>query len=142
MPPWIARWLSAGFITTIVVGFVVALVGCASVRALTPVAVSDIHSVAGRWAGKVYSSRDVKPESVELVIQEDGSYHIESREIHGASHGRGKIMLREGRLILQGEDSSRGIATLHTSSDGHRFLNVEATTSDNRMLSVELTPSR
>ena len=90
----------------------------------------------------MYRSSNVPPESVELTIREDGSFHIESRERIGASHGRGKIVIRDGRLILQGEDASRGVGTLHASSEGSRVLYIEATLSDNSMVSAQLSPTR
>jgi hypothetical protein len=127
------------------VGFAVSLVGCASLGPVKPVAVSDIKSVAGQWSGKMYGLRaDATPHEVELTIREDGTYHLELHEtIAAAGHGRGKIVIREGRLIMQGEgDSSHGVGTLHMGSDGRRALSIEATLSDNSLVSAQLTPRR
>src|SRR5215475_1377203 len=118
-------WL---LLTATVVGFAASVLGCASAGPLTPVAVSDIKSVAGTWRGVVYTSGS-KPESVELTIREDGSYDVVSLQTIGASRGRGKIVISEGRLIIQGE-KGHGTATVLRSRAGDRVMNVEATLND------------
>ena len=56
----------------VVLGLTVALVGCASLGPATPVAVSDLGSVAGTWKGVVYGPGS-EPEYVELTIGEGNS---------------------------------------------------------------------
>ena len=51
-----ARSLRTAFTATIVFVFAASLVACASLGPLTPVAVSDVKSVAGTWEGAVYQS--------------------------------------------------------------------------------------
>jgi len=130
-------WL---LLTATVVGFAASVLGCASAGPLTPVAVSDIKSVAGKWSGVVYSSSS-QPEAVELTIREDGSYDVRSLQTIGASRGRGKIVIREGRLIIEGE-KGRGTATVLSTRGGDRVMNVDATLNDNSILSAKLSPSR
>ena len=126
--------------TGIVVGFTALLVGCASFGPLTPVPVSELKSVAGTWKGVVYESNS-EPDYVTLTIQEDGSYEVVSRQTIGASRGKGQIVISEGRLILQGQ-KGRGVGTLLSSAAGARVMRIEATLSDNRILTAELGPSR
>jgi hypothetical protein len=139
MTPRVTRSLWTAFTAT-VVGFTALLVGCASLGGLTPVHVSEVKSVAGTWKGVVYESGS-EPDYITLTIQEDGSYEVVSRQTIGASRGKGQIVIREGRLILQGQ-KGRGVGTLLSSADGNRVMRIEATLSDNSILTAELGPSR
>ena len=139
MTPRVARSLWTAFTAT-VVGFTALLVGCASLGSLTPVHVSEVKSVAGTWKGVVYESGS-EPDYITLTIQEDGSYEVVSRQTIGTSRGKGQIVIREGRLILQGQ-KGRGVGTLLSSAGGDRVMRIEATLSDNRILTAELGPSR
>jgi len=135
-----ARALWTVFTATVVVGFAASLVGCASFGPVTPVAVSDVKSVAGTWKGVVYLSGS-EPDNVTLTIREDGSYDVVSREPIGASRGKGQIVISDGRLIMQGE-KGRGVGTLLRSANGGLTMNIQATLSDNSILTAELWPSR
>jgi hypothetical protein len=131
-----SRW------TASVVTFAVAtaLAGCASLGAMTPVALTDVKSVAGKWRGVVHRP-GVEQDYVELTIREDGSYDLVSRQTVGSSSGRGKMMVRDGRLVLQGEKGHGG-ATVLKNSDGDRVMKVEATLTDNSTLTASLSPAR
>jgi hypothetical protein len=140
MTPGSARSHWTVLTAIVVVGLAAGLVGCASLGPNTPVAVSDVKSVAGTWKGVVYR-RGFEPENVELTIREDGSYDVVSQQTIGASRGKGTIAVRDGRLIIQGE-RGHGVGTLLRSPDGDRVMEVEATLSDNSTLSAKLSPSR
>lgn len=141
MTPSGARSLWTLLTATVLVGFAASLIGCATAGPITPVAVSDVKSVAGTWNGIVYRS-GFEPDYVELTIREDGSYDVVSRrQPIGTSRGRGKIVVSEGRLIIQGENG-RGVGTVLSSPSGDRVMHVEATLSDNSTLSAKLSPSR
>jgi len=135
-----ARTLWAGLTATALVGFVALLVGCANLGPVTPVEVSDLGSVTGTWKGVVYGPGS-EPESVELTIRADGSYDVVSRQQIGESRGNGKIVLRDGRLLLEGP-KGHGVGTVVTNAAGDRVMNIEATLSDNSTLSAELSRSR
>ena len=143
MTPSGPRSLCTVLTVTVIVGFAVSLVGCAS-AGHSPVAVSDMKSVAGTWKGIVYERSEVEPNYVVLTIREDGSYDVVSdRPVGaiGASRGKGKIVISEGRLLFEGE-RGRGVGTLLRSSGGDLIMNVDATLSDNSTLSAELSRSR
>ena len=139
MLPRAARCLRTVLITTAVVGFAAALVGCATAGPISPVAVSDMKSVAGTWKGVVYGPGS-EPESIELTIREDGSYDVVSHQPYGESRGKGKVEISEGRLIMHGE-KGRGVATVLSDRAGDRVMNIDATLSDNSTLSARLWPS-
>jgi hypothetical protein len=121
------------------VGVAVLLVGCASVAPVTQVPVSDLKSVAGTWKG-VAHWRGAEADVIELTIREDGTYDVLSRQSASVSRGKGKVELSGGRLILQGE-RGRGVGTVLRSPSGDRVLDIDATLSDNYILSVRLWPS-
>jgi hypothetical protein len=123
----------------VIVGFAASLIGCASAGPVTPVAVSDVKSVAGTWKGIVYRS-SFEPEQIVLTIREDGSYDFVSLQLLGTLRGRGKIVVSDGRLRIEGE-KGRGVATLLKNPAGDRVMNVEATLSDNSTLTAKLWPS-
>jgi hypothetical protein len=124
----------------LIVGFAASLVGCASAGPITPVAVSDVKSVAGTWKGTVYQSGS-EPEYVTLTIREDGSYDVVSAQTIGASRGRGKIVISEGRILFEGE-KGHGVGTLLRNPAGDLVMSVDATLSDNSILTAKLWPSR
>ena len=135
-----ARSLWTVLIAVVVIGSAASMVGCASADRITPVAVTDVQSVAGTWQGVVYEAGS-EPEQVELTIHTDGSYEVVSRQAVGESRGKGKVVVSDGRLIFQGEKGN-GIGRLLSGPGGERVLNIEATLSDNSTLSARLWPSR
>jgi hypothetical protein len=74
-----------------------------------------------------------------LTIREDGSYDLVSAQPLG-SRGKGTMVVSNGRLVIEGE-KGRGVATLLKNPAGDRVMNVEATLSDNSILTVKLWPS-
>jgi hypothetical protein len=133
------RSLWTALTVTVIVGFAASLIGCASAGPVTPVAVSDVKSVAGTWKGIVYRST-FDPEQIVLTIREDGSYDFVSAQLVGTLRGRGKMVVSDGRLLIEGE-KGRGVATLLRNPAGDRVMNVEATLSDNSILTAKLWPS-
>jgi len=131
----------ATVLTALLVVFAATLVGCAT--AAGPVAVSDIKTVTGKWEGIVYPNSELDPDRVTLTIRDDGSYDVVSaaRQTIGTSRGKGTIVIRDGRLIMEAE-GGRGEARLLKDRDGNLMMIVDATLSDNTTLSVQLSPSK
>jgi hypothetical protein len=129
-------------LTALVVGCAAAMGGgCASFGPDTPVAVSDIGTVTGTWKGIVYRKSEFAPDYVTLTIREDGSYDVASAQGSiGTSRGRGKIVISEGRLIIEGE-KGHGVGRLLRDPAGNLTMEVDATMSDNSTLSAKLTRS-
>jgi hypothetical protein len=125
---------------TIMIGLAASLAGCASIGPVTQVSVPDIKSVTGTWTGIVYRSGG-EPENVALTIREDGTYDVVSTDKVGASRGSGKIVIRDGRLVIEGQ-RGRGVGTLLRNPAGDLVMNVEATMNDNSILSAKLWPGR
>ena len=133
------RSFAAVLAATVVVVSAASLLGCASYGPATRV-VPDVQSLTGTWKGIVYPS-GFEPESVALVIHEDGSYDVVLTGSNGTSRGRGKILVRDGRLIVEGE-KGRGAGTLLRNPGGDLVLNVDMILNDNSTLTAKLWPSR
>jgi len=131
-------WTALG--VAIMIGLAASLTGCASLGPVTQVSVPDIKSVTGTWKGIVYRSGG-EPENVTLTIREDGTYDVVSTDKVGASRGSGKIVISDGRLVIEGE-RGRGVGTLLRNPGGDLVMNVEATMNDNSILSAKLWPGR
>jgi len=134
-----AQSLWTALTATVIIGFAASLMGCASAGPVTPVVVSDVKSVAGTWKGIVYRS-GFEPEQVVLTIREDGSYDIVAAQQLGTSRGKGTMVVNNGRLVIEG-DRGHGVATLLKNPAGDRVMSVEATLSDNSILTAKLWPS-
>jgi hypothetical protein len=131
------RSFAAALTATVVVASAASLLGCAA----TLVAVPDVKSVTGTWKGTVYPS-SLEPESVALAIHDDGSYDVVLAGSSGTSRGSGKILISDGRLLVEGK-KGWGVGTLLRNSDGDLVLNVDMILNDNSTLTAKLwRPSR
>ena len=117
------------------VGFAASLIGCASAGPLTPVVVSDVKSVAGTWKGVIYQS-GYQPDYIVMTIQEDGSYRVHVPPSARPGTRKGHDRDQRGRLIIQGE-KGRGVATVLRSPNGDRIMDVQATLSDNSIVTAK-----
>jgi hypothetical protein len=140
MTPSTRRLLSSVLAVSVIVGFGVSLIGCANIGPVTPVAVSDVKSLSGRWEGTVYLP-DSERDDVTLTIWDDGSYDVLSKRGLGVSSGRGHIVISDGRLIIEGE-RGRGVGTVLRNRAGDVVMKVDMTLSDNSHLSAELWRTR
>ena len=134
------RTFAAVLTATVVVASAASLLGCASYGPATRVAVPDVKSVTGTWKGTVYRS-GFEAESVALAIHDDGSFDVVSVTPGGTSTGTGKIIVSDGRLLVEGK-RGRGTGTLLRNPAGGLVLNVEMTLNDNSTLTAKLWPSR
>jgi hypothetical protein len=121
---------------TVVAAFAASLLGCASFGPATPVAVPDVKAMIGSWEGIVYRS-GFEPDSVALTIHDDGSYDVVTVGPGGTSSGRGKIVVSDGRLLVEGE-RGRGAGTLLRGPAGDLVLNIDMILNDNTTLTAKL----
>jgi hypothetical protein len=107
----------------------------------TPVAISDIKSVAGRWSGILHGrpGGTRQQDWVELALHEDGTYTLASARMIGVFSGSGTLSLADGRLASQGE-KAQVMLTLHQGG-GKRFLRVEGTMASGQPLRADLYPA-
>ena len=127
-------------VVSVIAGSTVSLVDCASIGPVTPVTVSDVESLSGTWEGIVYLPGSERND-ITVTIHDDGSYDALSRKPLGVSRGRGRIVISDGRLIIEGQ-RGRGVGTVLRNSAGDVLMKVEMTLSDNSHLSAELTRTR
>jgi hypothetical protein len=130
---------SFGTVLIATVAFAALLLGCASYGPATRVAVPDVKSLTGTWKGTVYRS-GFEPDSVTLTIHDDASFEVVSLMPGGTSTGTGKILVSDGRLLVEGKRGS-GSGTLLRNPAGGFVLHVEMTLNDNSTLTAKLWPS-
>lgn len=134
----------------VVLVLVVALTGAACARpappspSMSPVAITDFKSVAGKWGGLVRglpprgSSQD--DDFVDVEIKPDGTYDFGIYRTVGVFGGKGKLTLEEGRLTLKTERGSSTLVLLE--GNGRRILRANAVMTNGLRLSSDLTPLR
>ena len=107
----------------------------------TAVVISDMKSVAGRWSGILYGRPGGTrgQDWIELALQEDGTYTLESARTIGMFTGSGMLRLADGRLIAEGE-KARATFTLYQ-RDGKRFLRAEGSMASGQPLRADLYPA-
>jgi hypothetical protein len=107
-----------------------ALAGCApatrnGAARETPIRLTEIGSVAGRWAGLGdFPGHRNDDQYVEVTLRDDGTYEASSARTIGFMDAHGRVQLSDGRLLVQGSNGARGTATLYE-IDGQPTLLVE-----------------
>jgi hypothetical protein len=106
----------------------------------TPVKLTDLGTVAGRWAGlgDLPGHRD-DDLYVEVTLRDDGTYEATSARTIGLMDARGRVQVSDGRLLIQGNSGARGTATLY-SANGQPTLVVQMTTARAGSASALLRP--
>jgi hypothetical protein len=133
----LTRWIGSALLVAIVF----ALGACASGGGQSHgdmVAVRDVQSIAGRWAGIIESSGRQPDDFVDVTVNADGSYQAGGARTIGVFEGRGRIDVQDGRLRLTGERST-GLGTLYEKA-GKRTLVFAITTSNGRQFTARLSP--
>jgi hypothetical protein len=123
------------------------LAGCGSGRATaapTPVQVTDIASIAGKWAGllQIAGSRD-REDYVEVTVDRNGSYRATAARTIGVMDARGTFAASSGVLVIKGETGGQGTAVLYTlPPPDQRLLVVNGIAADGRAYTLRLRPQR
>jgi hypothetical protein len=125
---------------------VLGLAGCGgrSAAAPTPVQVTDVASVAGKWAGllQIAGSRD-REDYVEVTVDGNGAYRATTARTVGVMDARGTLAVSSGVLVIKGENGGQGTAVLYTQPPPEpRLLVVNGTASDGRAYTLRLRPQR
>ena len=139
----IDRWAACAMGLTLLFS----LPGCGGGRATTaptPVQVTDIASVAGKWAGllQIAGSRD-REDYVEVTVDGNGTYRATAARTIGVMDARGTFAVSSGVLVIKGESGGQGTAVLYTQPPpDQRLLVVNGTASDGRAYTLRLRPQR
>jgi hypothetical protein len=114
---------------------------------LTPVAITDLKTVAGKWeglgqgpwAGSVLGGHTA--DWVELTINADGTYEARSHREIGVLRTTGTLTLSDNVMHWK-SDRSRGVMSLVADQSGARTLRLKGElTSGGGTLSAELKPA-
>src|SRR5262245_5053016 len=112
----------------------------------TPIRLTDVGSVAGRWAGFIDRQGGFRQGGfnedacIELRLRDDGTYEATSPRTARLMDARGRVELNYGRLVIEGSHGASGTATLY-SVEGQRTLFVEMAASRTRSVTARLQPT-
>ena len=126
---------------------VLGLGGCAgngTATSTAPVSITDVSSVAGKWAGllSITGSRD-REDYVEVSVDSNGAYRASSARTIGVLDTKGTVTASGGRLLIKGDSGGQGTATLYTQPPpDQRMLVVNGTAADGRPYILRLRPQR
>jgi hypothetical protein len=107
----------------------------------TPVTITDVKMVAGRWDGLMSpeTGRE-RDDFIEVTLGVDRTYEAKSSRTIGAMDARGTYQISDGKVLFQGQRST-GTGTLWE-KDGRRVLIVAVTTNEGLRYSARLSPKR
>jgi hypothetical protein len=105
----------------------------------TPVTITDVQMVAGRWDGLMSpeTGRE-RDDFIEVTLGQDRTYEAKSSRTIGVIDARGTYQVSDGKLLLQSQRST-GTATLWE-KDGRRVLIVAVVTKEGLRYSARLSP--
>lgn len=66
------------------------------------VPVTEVKSVAGHWAGTLARDTSSREDWVQVHIEPDGTYDFTSARQIGVLSGKGKLEVKEGKLVGEG----------------------------------------
>jgi len=106
----------------------------------TPIRLTDVGSVAGRWAGFIDRQGGFNEDTcIELRLRDDGTYEATSPRTARLMDVCGRMQLNYGRLVIEGSHGASGTATLY-SVEGQHTLFVEMAASRTRSVTARLQP--
>lgn len=120
----------------------------AAVSPVTPVAIPDLTSVAGKWeglgqgpwAGSVLGGHDA--DWIEFTIKGDGTYEVRAYREIGVLRSAGTLTLSDN-VIRWKSDRASGVLALVYDRGGKRVLRLHGQlATGGGALSAELTPAR
>jgi hypothetical protein len=102
------------------------------------VPITDLKSVAGKWAGPGSRESSGRENWVDLTIREDGTFEIVSARQVGLLKETGTLIVSDGTLRSK-EGRGTFICTLHDRG-GQRVLTLDGTGANGIKYSAELRP--
>jgi hypothetical protein len=136
---WPSRWLRLW--NTLAIVLAACTAGGGPNPLGTPVTITDVKMVAGRWDGLMSpeTGRE-RDDFVEVTLREDRTYEAKSTRTIGVMDARGTYQVSDGKLLFKGQRST-GTGTLWDRA-GQRVLIVAVTTNEGLRYSARLNPKR
>lgn len=102
--------------------------------------VTDVKSVAGRWAGTLARDTSSREDWVRLTINPDGTYEFSSARQIGVLSGKGTLSVKDGKLVGEGPRGT-SVYTLYERA-GKEVLIVDVRLHDGATYSTSLGRAR
>ncbi|HSE06339.1 MAG TPA: hypothetical protein VLK35_19485 [Methylomirabilota bacterium] len=104
------------------------------------VPVTEVKSVAGRWAGTLARDTASREDWVRVTIDQDGTYDFSSARQIGVVTGKGKLSVKDGKLVGEGPRGT-SVYTLYDRG-GKQMLIVDVRLNDGATYSAVLGRDR
>ena len=121
---------------------VVVLAGCATAGRATdhgsPVTVSEVGSVAGRWSGLLEISGRRHEDFIEITISPDGAYEVHGARTIGTLDAQGRVDAADGTLRFRGPRAA-ATGTLYA-KEAVRTLVIEGRSARGERVTARLHP--
>jgi hypothetical protein len=106
---------------------------------LSPTAITDIKTVAGKWEGiMIRTPRSRNDDWVNVSIQDSGDYEFASYREIGVFSGKGTLTLKDGKAVSQGEKGSVTVQLFTDKAKGQSMLKAEGKGKDGVSYRAEL----
>jgi hypothetical protein len=123
----------------VLVAMVVVACATASRPDWTPVPITDLARVSGKWSGVLLRDpTDRRDDWLEMTIAPDGTFQVKSYRLIGAMTGSGRFSIADGKLVSKGERAAI-TGTLYTAG-AERMLRMEARTPEGFVFRSDARP--
>jgi hypothetical protein len=106
---------------------------------LSPTAITDIKSIAGKWEGiMIRTPKSRTDDWVRVSIQDTGDYDFASYRTIGVFSGKGKLTVVDGKATAQGEKGKLTLQLFTDKASGQPMLRAEGKAKDGVSYRAEL----
>jgi len=123
----IVKWIQLNALVIGVLAILGSSLEAASAKPqLSPTAITDIKTIAGRWEGiMIRTPRSRQDDWVRFTIQDTGDYDFSSYRTIGVFRGKGTLTLTDGKATAQNERGKLTIQLFTDSASGQQMLRAE-----------------
>ena len=120
-------------------GFATVSMAASAKAQLSPTAITDIKSIAGKWEGiMIRTPKSRSDDWVNVSIQDNGDYEFASYRTIGVFSGKGNLAVKDGKAMAQSERGSVTIQLFTDKTKGQSMLKAEGKGKDGISYRAEL----
>jgi hypothetical protein len=120
-------------------GFVAISLAASAKAQLSPTAIADIKSIAGKWEGIMIRTPKSKTDDwVRVSIQDTGDYDFASYRTIGVFSGKGTLTVADGKATAESERGKLTLQLLTDKASGQLMLRAEGRRKDGVSYRAEL----